>query len=91
MGQSKVVRDLGVQVPEPGELGRPDPNRVALEQQADAPLPAQHGQDLRITSSTPGMARRVCRAARSAGCSHEAAAISGKRLRGRGAEAGGHA
>src|SRR3954447_17120361 len=36
-----------------------------------------------MISSTPGMARSVCSAARSAGCSQVIAAISGKRCRGR--------
>ena len=46
VGQSKVVTDLGVEVPELGELRRPDPDGVALEQQPDAALAAQQGERL---------------------------------------------
>src|SRR5215212_3795483 len=47
--------------------------------------PPSMAMTFRITSSTPGIDRRVCSAARSAGCSQVAAAISGKRWRERGA------
>ena len=44
---------------------------------------------LRMTWSTPGMARSACSAARSAGCSHDTGAMSGKRDAGaRGGERG---
>ena len=36
---------LDVQRPEPGELGRADPYRVALEEHADSAFSAQHAQD----------------------------------------------
>src|SRR3990172_7739570 len=38
--------DFGVLLPEPGELGRPDANRVPLKQETNATLAAQHRQDL---------------------------------------------
>src|SRR5579864_6991233 len=47
--------------------------------------PPRNPITLRTTSSNPGTARRDWSAARSAGCSHETAEISGNRWRGRAA------
>ena len=46
--------DLGVQVPEPGELARPDPDGVALEQEPDAALAAEQREHLADHLVHPG-------------------------------------
>ena len=75
--------DLGVEVPELGELGRARPGPRCPGTAAGCPARRPAARAIfRITSSTPGTARSACSAARSAGCSQETAAISGKVWRG---------
>ena len=86
LGPVEGGADLDVQVPEPwgtawARRGPRCPGRAAGCPRS----PPRSAMILRTTSSKPGTARSAWSAARSAGCSQETAAISGKVRRGRGA------
>ena len=86
VGQSNVVHDLGVQLPEPGELGGPDSDRVPLKQETNAPLAAEHRQDLADHLVHPGnRPQRLQSGAVGGVLPADMPAISGKVFRGRGA------
>ena len=64
LGPVEGGADLGVQCPEAGILLGPDPDGIALEQQADATLAAEHGEDLldhflRAGNAAQGLERRA--------------------------------
>ena len=74
--------DLDVQLPERGNWVGPTRTALPWNRRRMPRSPPRKASIFRMTSSTPGMARRACSAARSAGCSQRDRGDLGKRAAG---------